>query len=35
MDEYQIVSGLTTTDYLAWPDADCVPGASTTTEIRH
>lgn len=33
MDEYQIVSGLTTTDYLAWPDVDCVPGANTTTEF--
>ena len=33
MDEYQIVSGLATSDYLAWPDVDCVPGASTTTEF--
>lgn len=33
MDEYQIVSGLATTDYLAWPDVDCVPGANTTTEF--
>lgn len=33
MDEYQIVSGLSTTDYLAWPDVDCVPGANTTTEF--
>lgn len=33
MDEYQIVSGLTTTDYLAWPDVDCVAGANTTTEF--
>ena len=33
MDEYQIVSGLAESDYLAWPDTDCVPGASTTTEF--
>ena len=33
MDEYQILSGLETSDYLAWPDADCVAGAPTTTEI--
>lgn len=33
MDEYQIVSGLATTDYLAWPDVDCVAGANTTTEF--
>lgn len=32
MDEYQIVSGLADSDYLAWPDTDCVPGAATTTE---
>lgn len=32
MDEYQIVSGLAESDYLAWPDTDCVPGAATTTE---
>ena len=32
LDEYQIVSGLADSDYLAWPDVDCVPGAATTTE---
>lgn len=33
LDEYQILSGLETSDYLAWPDVDCVAGAPTTTEI--
>ena len=32
LDEYQIVSGLANSDYLAWPDTDCVAGAATTTE---
>lgn len=32
LDEYQIVSGLANSDYLAWPDTDCVVGAATTTE---
>ena len=32
LDEYQIKSGLSTSDYLAWPDIDCVAGAATTTE---
>lgn len=32
LDEYQITSGLETSDYLAWPDVDCVAGAATTTE---
>lgn len=32
LDEYQITSGLATSDYLAWPDVDCAAGASTTTE---
>ncbi len=32
LDEYQITSGLAASDYLAWPDVDCVVGASTTTE---
>lgn len=32
LDEYQIASGLETTDYIAWPDSDCVVGAATTTE---
>lgn len=32
LDEYQITSGLATSDYLAWPDVDCVAGAATTTE---
>lgn len=31
-DEYQILSGLETSEYLAWPDVDCVAGAATTTE---
>ena len=33
LDVYQILSGLEESDYLAWPDVDCVPGASTTTEL--
>lgn len=33
LDIYQILSGLEESDYLAWPDVDCVPGASTTTEL--
>ncbi len=32
MDEYEITSGLTLEDYIAWPDENCVPGAKTTTE---
>lgn len=32
LDEYQITSGLENSDYLAWPDVDCVAGAATTTE---
>ena len=32
-DEYQILSGLSLTDYIAWPDSDCASGAATTTEI--
>ena len=32
-DLYQVTGGLALTDYLAWPDADCVSGAATTTEI--
>ena len=32
MDEYEITSGLTLEDYIAWPDDNCVPGAKTTTE---
>lgn len=33
LDVHQILSGLEESDYLAWPDVDCVPGASTTTEL--
>lgn len=33
MDEYQILSGLERTEYLAWPDDSCVAGAATTTEF--
>ena len=33
MDEYQILSGLERTEYLAWPDVNCVAGAATTTEF--
>ena len=33
MDEYQILSGLDTSEFIAWPDVDCVAGAATTTEI--
>ena len=32
MDEYEITSGLTLEDYIAWPDENCVTGAKTTTE---
>ena len=32
MDEYEITSGLTLEDYIAWPDENCVTGARTTTE---
>ena len=32
MDEYEITSGLTMEDYIAWPDENCVVGAKTTTE---
>ena len=32
MDEYEITSGLTLEDYIAWPDENCVAGAKTTTE---
>ena len=32
MDEYEITSGLTREDYIAWPDDNCVAGAKTTTE---
>jgi HlyD family secretion protein len=32
LDQYQIASGLENSDYLAWPDVDCVVGAATTTE---
>ena len=32
MDEYEITSGLTLEDYIAWPDANCEVGAKTTTE---
>ena len=33
MDEYEITSGLTLEDYIAWPDENCVPGAKATTEL--
>lgn len=33
LDEYQILSGLETTEFIAWPDVDCVAGAATTTEF--
>ena len=29
--EYEIVSGLSASDMIAWPDSDCVAGAPTTT----
>ena len=32
MDEYEITSGLSLEDYIAWPDDNCVTGAKTTTE---
>lgn len=32
MDEWQILSGLEATDFIAWPDVDCKEGAPTTTE---
>lgn len=32
MDEYEITSGLSLEDYIAWPDENCVTGAKTTTE---
>ena len=32
LDEWQILSGLSITDYIAWPDDSCHEGAPTTTE---
>lgn len=33
LNEYQISAGLAESDYLAWPDEDCVEGAPTTTTL--
>ncbi len=32
LDEWQILSGLSADDYIAWPDESCREGAATTTE---
>lgn len=32
-DEYEIVSGLTQDDLIAWPDETCAAGRATTTEL--
>jgi HlyD family secretion protein len=33
LDQYEITSGLSDADYIAWPDEDCKEGAATTQEM--